>query len=183
MNNKQPYTAHKVCTQQNLVKQKPRNTTPCPNHEAIHTQQNVLKPKGRIIAPCPERVNIPSQLKLKQKAISSTVPEHDGKIPTQQSTCYKLSNGDNVIDPPVYDEVDVQPTSPAYAVADADSHAHISVGKEDDEYYINDNLPSHPKFKQSSSLGDCEIAVEENGAYNATITHSQSAVYDEGIYY
>ena len=49
MNNKQPYTEHKVYTQQNIVKQRPGNTTPCPEHEAIHTQQNILKPKGRIV--------------------------------------------------------------------------------------------------------------------------------------
>ena len=183
MNNKQPYTEHKVYTQQNLVKQKPRNTTPCSEHEAIHTQQNVLKPKGRIVAPCPVHDNIPIQLKLKQQAISSTVPEHDGNIPTQQNACYELSDDETVIDPPLYDEVDVQPTSSAYAVADADSHAGTSAGEEEDEYYVNDSLPSHPKFKKSSSLEDCEVAVEENNAYNATITHSQTPIYDEGIYY
>ena len=86
-------------------------------------------------------------------------------------------------DPPVYDEVDVQPTLPAYAVANADSHAGTSEGEEEDEYYLNDSLPSYPNVKKGSSQEDCEIVVEENGAYNATITHSHSPICDDGIYY
>ena len=186
-----------IQTEQNIL-----NTAPCHEHVNIHPQQqkvmnnkapypendqqNILKHKARNITPCLEHDNIQTQLnilKLKQQALSSTVPEHDGNIPTQQNTCYELSDEETAIDPPLYDEVDVQPTSSVYAVADADSHAGTSEGEEEDEYYVNDSLPSHPKFKKSSSLGDCEIAVEENNAYNASITHSQTPIYDEGIYY
>ena len=174
MNNKPQCTEHKVYAQQNVVKQKAQNTTPFTEHEAIHTQQNIRKHK-----------NISSQLKLKQKMISSTAlcQDHDSNIPIQQNICYELSDDESAVDPPVYDEVDVQPTSAVYAVADADNHADTSEGEEEDDYYVNDSLPSYPNVKQSSSQEDCEIEVEENNAYNATITHSQSPVYDDGIYY
>ena len=188
-----------IQTEQNIL-----NTAPCYEHVNIHTQQHILKqkvmnnkalhPENEVYnqqnilkhTPHPQNDNIQTQLNiLKQQALSSTVPypEHDGNIPTQQNTCYELSDDETAIDPPVYDEVDVQPTSPVYAVADADSHAGTSAGEEEDEYYVNDSLPSHLKFKKSYYKGDCEIVVEENGAYNATITHSQSPVYDDGIYY
>ena len=188
-----------IQTEQNIL-----NTAPCYEHVNIHTQQHILKqkvmnnkalhPENEVYnqqnilkhTPHPQNDNIQTQLNiLKQQTLSSTVPypECDGNIPTQQNTCYELSDDETAIDPPLYDEVDVQPTSPAYAVADADSRAVTSAGEEEDEYYVNDSLPSHPKFKKSYSKGDCEIVVEENGAYNATITHSQSPVYDDGIYY
>ena len=177
-----------IHTQQHILKQKVMNNqAPHPENE-VYSQQNILKHKAVNRPPCLEHDNIQTQLqilRLKQQALSSTVPypEHDGNIPTQQNTCYELSDDETAIAPPLYDEVDVQPTSPAYAVADADNHSGTSKGEEEDEYYVNDSLPSHPKFKKSYSKGDCEIVVEENGAYNATITHSQSPVYDDGIYY
>ena len=184
-NNKPPYTEHEVYAQQNLGKQKAQNTTPCPEPKAIYTQQNISKQKGRNVAPCPQHKNIPSQLKLKQKVMCSTMfcQHHDSSIPIQQNICYEVSDDETAIDPPVYDEVDVQPTSSAYAVADADSHAVTSEGEEEDEYYVNDSLPSYQNVKQSSLQEDCEIEVEENGAYNATITHSQSPICDDGMYY
>ena len=175
-----------IHTQQHILKQKVMNNKATYPENEVNNQQNILKHKARNITPCLEHDNIQTQLnilKLKQQAISSTVPEHDGNIPTQQNTCYELSDEETAVDPPLYDEVDVQPTSSVYAVADADSHAGTSAGEEEEEYYVNDSLPSHPKFKKSSSLGDCEVVVEENGAYNATITHSQTPIYDEGIYY
>ena len=174
MNNKPQCTEHEVYAQQNVVKQKAQNTTPFTEHEAIHTQQNIRKHK-----------NISSQLKLKQKMISSTAlcQDHDSNIPIEQNTCYELSDDETAIDPPVYDEVDVQPTSAVYAIADADSHVGTSEGEKEDEYYVNDSLPSCPNIKKGSSQEDCRIVVEENGAYNATVTHSQSPIYDDGIYY
>ena len=177
------------------------NTAPCHEHVNIHTQSNILKPKVmNNKAPHPENKvynqqnilkhndNIETQqniLKLKQQASSNTVscPARDGNIPIQQNICYELSDDETVIDPPVYDEVDVQPTSAVYAVADADSHAGTSEGEEEDEYYVNDSLPSYPNVKKGSSQEDCRIVVEENSAYNATITHSLSPIYDDGIYY
>ena len=171
-NNKPPCTEHEVYAQQNVVKQKAQHTTPCTEHKAIHTQQNIRKHK-----------NISSQLKLKQKMISSTAlcQDHDSNIPIQQNICYELSDDETVIDPPVYDEVDVQPTSAVYAVADADSHAGTSKGEEEDEYYVNDSVPSYPNVKKKGSPH--EIEVDKNSAYNATITRSQSPIYDDGIYY
>ena len=185
MNNKPPYTEHEVYAQQKAGKQKAQNTTPCTEHKAIYTQQNILKQKGRNVAPRPQHENIPSQLKLRQKVMSSTMlcQDHDSNIPIQQNICYELSDDETAIDPPVYDEVDVQPTSAVYTVADADSHAGTSEGEEEDEYYVNDSLPSYSNVKKGSSQEDCKIAVEENGAYNATITHSLSPIYDDGIYY
>ena len=177
-----------IHTQQHILKQRVMNNqAPHPENE-VNNQQTKLKHKARNITPGPQNDNIQTQLnilRLKQQALSSTVPypEHDGNIPTQQNTCYELSDDETAIDPPLYDEVDVQPTSPAYAVADADNHAGTLAGEEEDEYYVNDSIPSHPNIKKSSSLGDHEIVVEENNAYNATITHSQTPVYDEGIYY
>ena len=164
MKNRAPYPENEFYNQQNILKYKPRNVTPFPENDNIQTQQNLLK--------------------LKVQALSSTAPcrEHDN-IVIQQNTCYELSDDETAIDPPVYDEVDVQPTSPAYAVADADSHAGTSEGEEEDEYYVNDTLPSYSNVKKGSSQEDCKIEVEENGAYNATITHSQSPIYDDGIYY
>ena len=206
MKNRAPYPENEFYNQQNILKYKPRNVTPFPENDNIQTQQNLLK--------------------LKVQALSSTAPchEHDN-IVIQQNTCYELSDDETTIDPPVYDEVDVQPTSPAYAVADADSHAGTSEGEEEDEYYVNDSLPSYSNVKKGSSQEDCkikveenagyagtskeeddyyvndslpscpnvkkkgsprehcEIVVEENGAYNAAITHSQSPIYDDGIYY
>ena len=173
------------------------NTSPCHEHVNIHNQSNILKPKvmnNKAQHPYNQQNmlkhndNIQTQqniLKLKQQGLNNTplCPEHDGNIPIEQNICYELSDDETVIDPPVYDEVDVQPTSAAYAIADADSHAGTSEGEEEDDYYVNDSLPSYPNVKQSSSQEDCEIEVEENNAYNATITHSQSPVYDDGIYY
>ena len=175
-----------IHTQQHILKQRVMNNqAPHPENE-VYNQQTKLKHKARNITPRPQNDNIQTQLNiLKQQALSSIVPfpEHDGNIPIQQNTCYELGDDETTTDPPLYDEVDVQPTSPAYAVADADSRAVTSEGEKEDEYYVNDSLPSHPKFKKSSSQGDCKIVVEENNAYNATITHSQSPVYDDGIYY
>ena len=177
------------------------NTAPCHEHVNIHTRSNILKLKVmNNKAPYPENKasnqqnilkhndNIETQqniLKLKHQASSNTVhfPEHDGNIPIEQNTCYELSDDETAIDPPVYDEVDVQPTSAVYAVADADSHAGTSEGEEEEEYYVNDSLPSCPNLKKNFPREHCEIVVEENGAYNATITHSLSPIYDDGIYY
>ena len=177
-----------IHTQQHILKQKVMNNKATHPENEVYYQRNILKHKAVNRAPRPEHDNIQTQLKilrLKQEALSSTVscPEHDGNIPTQQNTCYELSDDETTIDPPLYDEVDVQPTSSVYAVTDADSHAGTSEGEEEDEYYVNDSLPSHPRFKKSSSKGDCEIVVEENGAHNAMVTRSQSPVYDDGIYY
>ena len=182
------YEQVNIHTQQHILKQKVMNNKATHPENEVYNQRNILKHKAGNTAPCPEHDNIQTQLnilRLKQQALSSTVPcpGHDGNIPTQQNTCYELSGDETAIDPPLYDEVDVQPTSPTYAVADADSHAGTSAGEEEDEYYVNDSLPSHPNIKKSSSLGDHEIVVEENNAYNATITHSQTPVYDDGIYY
>ena len=146
-------------------------------------KNNALCPE-HVVTPFPRNDNIQSQqniLRLKQQALSSTVPcpEHDGNIPTQQNTCYELSDDETVIDSPVYDEVEIQPTSPVYAVVNADNHAGTSEGE---KCYVNDSLPSCPNVKQSSSQEDCEIAVKENRAYAAKITHSQSPIYDDGIY-
>ena len=150
------------------------------NNKAQHpyNQQNILKHDDNIQT----QQNI---LKLKQQGLNNTplCPEHDGNIPIEQNTCYELSDDESAVDPPVYDEVDVQPTSTMYAIADADSHAGTSEGEEEYDYYINDSLPSCPNLKKNSPHKDCEIAVEENGAYNATITHSHSQIYDDGIYY
>ena len=174
MNNKPQCTEHEVYAQQNVVKQKAQNTTPFTEHEAIHTQQNIRKHK-----------NISSQLKLKQKMISSTAlcQDHDSNIPIQQNICYELSDDETAVDPPMYDEVDIQPTLTVYAVADADSHAGTLEGEEGEEYYVNDSLHSYLYVKKKGSQHvDCEIEMDKNGAYNATITHPQSPIYD-GIYY
>ena len=162
MNNKAPYPENEFNHQQNILKHKAGNVTQFPGNDNIQSQQNILK--------------------LKQQALSSTAscPEHDGNIPTPQNTCYELSDVETVIDPPVYDEVEAQPTSPVYAVPDADNHAGTSEGE---KCYVNDSLPSCPNVKQSSSQEDCEIAVKENCAYAAKITRSQSPIYDNGIYY
>ena len=125
------------------------------HNENIQTQQNILR--------------------LKQWALSSTAAlfsEHDSNIPIEQNISYELSDDETAVDPPVYDEVDVQPTSAVYAVADADSHAGTSEGEEEDEYYVNDSLHSCPNLKKNFPHEDCEIEVEENGAYNATINNS-----------
>ena len=161
MKKRAPYPENEFNIQPNKLKHKPRKVIPYPGNDNIETQQNLLKLKVQALnntAPCPERDN----------------------IVIQQNT---LSDDESAVDPPVYDEVDIQPTSAAYAIADADSHAGTSEGEEEDEYYVNDSLPSYPNVKQSSSQEDCEIQVEENGAYNATITHSQSPIYDDEIYY
>ena len=61
---------------------------------------------------------------------------------------------------------------------------YAGTSKEEDDYYVNDSLPSCPNVKKKGSPREhCEIVVEENGAYNAAITHSQSPIYDDGIYY
>ena len=185
-NTEQCHEQVNIHTQQHILKQKVMNNqAPHPENE-VYNQQTKLKHKARNITPRPQNDNIQTQLNLlKQQALSSIVlcPEQDGNIPTQQNTCYELGDDETTTDPPLYDEVDVQPTSPAYAVADADSCAVTSEGEKEDEYYVNDSLPSYPKFKKSSSQGDRKIVVEENDAYNATITHSHSPVYDDGIYY
>ena len=161
MNSRPPYPENEFNNQQNILKHKPRNVTP-PGNDNIQTQQDILK--------------------LKQQALSNTAlcPEHGGNILIQQNICYELSDDETAIDPPVYDEVDVQPTSAVYAIADADNYACTSEGG---GYYANDSLPSCQNVKKGSSQDDCEIEVDINGAYNAKITRSQSPIYDGGIYY
>ena len=164
MKKRAPYPENEFNNQQNKLKHKPRNVISYPGNDNIETQQNLLK--------------------LKVQALNNTAlcPEHDN-IPIEQNTCYELSDDETAIGPPVYDEVDIQPTSAVYAIADADSHVGTSEGEKEDEYYVNDSLPSCPNIKKGSSQEDCRIVVEENGAYNATVTHSQSPIYDDGIYY
>ena len=125
------------------------NTLPCHEvqHVNIHNQSNILKPKvmnNKAQHPYNQQNmlkhndNIQTQqniLKLKQQGLNNTAlcPEHDGNIPIEQNISYELSDDESAIGPPVYDKVDVQPTSAAYAIADADSHVGTSEEEEEEE--------------------------------------------------
>jgi len=112
-------------------------------------------------------------------------PEHKN-VSTEQNI---LSTDQYEVIPPRYDyvTVKVQPSSPLYAVADAEdcNGTCTATMGEEEEYYVNDNTTFHPNVKKSNSLSSDheidEIIVEENRAYDAT-AHLQPQA-DDGLYY
>jgi len=101
----------------------------------------------------------------------------DNKMPhTRHSdftqTQHSGNNSDNVVPelhPQVYDYIDVDPTSPVYAVADAESGSGSLTASGGEYLYVDKSISFHPR---NFSPGVDEMVLSQNCAYSVSLNQS-----------